>query len=211
LLSSLEHLGVKLEFLSFQNVTIATATLSWSGRDAGQKTTRSKFVVQSRVKGAGLLSISQLANKTVGSLDGILSGLLGLLDTNLDTVVLFVPGTEWRGIDLNNRVLDKSLGSHQLVIGGVVNNVKDTSLSGGDFRSPTEVSGIQAEGSVLQISTSDADNVDALRADFGVGSGSARFIKSLLLQVGLSATCMSSLMSTITRFFFDRPVPDLMF
>ncbi len=49
--------------------------------------------------------------------------LSSLLDTDLNTVVSLVPGTEWGGIYLDDGVLDKSLCSDQLVVGGIVNNV----------------------------------------------------------------------------------------
>jgi hypothetical protein len=46
--------------------------------------------------------------------------------------VLLVPSTERSSIDLDDRVLHKGLSSDQLVVGGVVYDIKDTSLSGND-------------------------------------------------------------------------------
>ena len=40
-----------------------------------------------------------------------------------------VPLPEWSGVDLDNTVLDQCLGSHQLVVGGVVDHVQDTCLA----------------------------------------------------------------------------------
>jgi len=44
----------------------------------------------------------------------------------------FVPGSEGSGIDLDDAVLHKGLGADQLIIGGVVYDIKDTGLLGGD-------------------------------------------------------------------------------
>jgi hypothetical protein len=148
------------------------------------------------------------------------SNTLGLLNTNLDTIVLFVPGLERSGINLDDGVLHQSLGTHQLVVGGVVHNIKDTSLVGGDyhnqvllrktvvkdkpnsavtFRSPGEVAGLKAKSTVLEVTTSHADNADSWYAKLGHGRGTTRLVESLLLQVGLAAATSSALVSTVTR------------
>lgn len=72
------------------------------------------MLVQSRVQSAGLLSFTNFALDVVG---GLVSSLLstsllsGLLDANLDTIVLLVPLLEWGRINLNDGVLDEGLGT----------------------------------------------------------------------------------------------------
>lgn len=137
LLSALEHLGVELKLLTLEDVAIDTAALARSGGNAGQQTTGGELLVKGRVKGAGLLALGSLSLDVVRRLlllSALSSGLLGssLLDTDLDTVVLLVPGLERSGIDLDDGVLHQGLGAHQLVVGGVVDDVQHTGLSGGD-------------------------------------------------------------------------------
>ena len=67
----LEHLGVKVQFLPFQNVTVAAAGLSGSGGDASQQTARAKGIVNGRVQCAGLLALRQLSLQTVRLLGGL--------------------------------------------------------------------------------------------------------------------------------------------
>jgi len=77
----------------------------------------------------GITSL-ELAKNVLGLLDvgGGLAVLLLLAD--LDTVVLLVPLTEWGGIDLDDAALHEGVGTQQLVIGGVVHNIKHTSALG---------------------------------------------------------------------------------
>jgi heptaprenylglyceryl phosphate synthase len=44
-----------------------------------------------------------------------------------------VPGSEGGGINLDDAVLHKGLGADQLVVGGVVYDIKNTGLLGGDY------------------------------------------------------------------------------
>ena len=44
--------------------------------------------------------------------------------------MLLVPLTEWGGIDLNDAALHEGVGTQQLVIGGVIHNIKHTSALG---------------------------------------------------------------------------------
>lgn len=137
LLSALELLDVEFELLALQDISITTATLARSGRHGGIQTTTGESLIQSRVQHAVLLSLLQLSLNVLGllnirsNLSGSGKGLLGsLLEADLDAVVLLIPGLERSGIDLDNGVLHQSLGAHQLVVGRVVNNIKDTRFSG---------------------------------------------------------------------------------
>lgn len=132
LLSSLEHLGVELKLLSFEDVAVRAAALSRARGDAGQQTARCEGVIKGGVQSASLLSLLQLAGEVVRvGLSGLIGNLLILLHTDLDAVVLLVPSTEGGGINLDDGILHQSLGANQLVIGGIVHNIQDTSLAGG--------------------------------------------------------------------------------
>lgn len=68
----------------------------------------------------------------------------------------------------NDGVLHKSLGSDQLVIGRIVDNIKNTCLARDSLRSPGEVTVVQSHRSELEISASASNHVDALGSDLGV-------------------------------------------
>ena len=59
----------------------------------------------------------------------------GLIKINFNS-----PLTERSSIDDNDSVLHEGLGSHQLVVASVVDNVDDTSLPGDSLTTPREVS-----------------------------------------------------------------------
>ena len=59
--------------------------------------------------------------------------------TETNGIVRFIPLTERSGINLDNSTLDKSVGTDQLVVGGVVNDSQDTSLARDAFGTPREV------------------------------------------------------------------------
>lgn len=63
---------------------------------------------------------------------GFGAGLIGLLDlllVQLNVVMLKIPLTEGGGVDLDDRVLDQSLGTDKLIVRRVVENVNDTCLA----------------------------------------------------------------------------------
>lgn len=53
-----------------------------------------------------------------------------LLATELQGVVVLVPASERRTVDEDDAVLHQRLGSHQLVVGGVVHHIDNTGLAG---------------------------------------------------------------------------------
>jgi len=91
------HTLIKVEFLSFQNVSVTSSGLSRSGSDFGIKTSRSELMVQGRFQSSIGLSLFELGGDLLGDggqIDGWLGGLslvLGLLESNLDSVVSLVP------------------------------------------------------------------------------------------------------------------------
>ena len=55
-----------------------------------------------------------------------------------------VPLTERRRVDGNDGVLDEGLGTHQLVVAGVVDGVDDASFTGDRLRTPREIARVQS-------------------------------------------------------------------
>lgn len=77
----------------------------------------------------------------------------------------FIPLAEWCGIDDNDGILYQCLGTDQFVVGCVVNDIDDTGLACGTFRGPSEVAGIQTEGTVLGVATTSTDIMDTVDAN----------------------------------------------
>lgn len=77
-------------------------------------------------------------------------------------VMCLVELFEWSGVDRNDCILHQCLGTNELVVRSVVDDVKDASLAGGSLRCPREVSCLETECSELAISTASADEVDAV-------------------------------------------------
>lgn len=64
-----------------------------------------------------------------------------------------VPLSERGGVNCDNSILHQSLGSDQLVVGGIVDDVDDTSLAGCAFGTPGEVASVQTQGPVFFVSS----------------------------------------------------------
>jgi hypothetical protein len=101
----------------------------------------------------------------------LLRDISTLLQAALDSIVSIIPSLEGMGVYENNSPLDQSLGTDQFVVGGIVGNIQDTDLSRADLGTPGEVSRIQSQGAVLEVSSSSTDAVDASLTDTGVGGG----------------------------------------
>ena len=103
---------------------------------------------------------------------------------------LLLPLPEGSGVNDHDGVLDKSLGSDPLVVGGVVHNVDDPGLAGDALGPPGEVPLVQTQGAVLlvawrkylyqagqknifikKLTATDAEGVDPLRRELGHGRG----------------------------------------
>lgn len=72
------------------------------------------------------------------------------------SVMRLVPLSEGRCVNSDDGVLNQSFGSHQLVVGRVVNNIDDTRLARSALRSPGKVACIQPQSSVLLVASSRA-------------------------------------------------------
>ena len=128
-------------------------------------------------------------------LDGTLGGLAG---TEGNGVVSLIPLTERSGIDLNDSVLHKSVGTNQLVVGRVVNNSNDTSLAGDGLRTPGEVTGIQAHGTELAVTTTGTNLVNTLGTQLGVGSLTTQLELSLLAILGALGSSSGALVAGVS-------------
>lgn len=116
------------------------------------------------------------------------------------------PLAEWGGIDLDDGALDESVRPDELVVGGVVNlqfareirsicscrtihaydayDSENPGLASGMFASPREVTSLQTKGTVLQVSSTDTNSMDALKAKLSTGWLAAELELSLLAVVG---------------------------
>lgn len=187
---------VEGQLLTLQDVTVTSTGLTWSRRDASVQFTSGKLVLNRVLDGGGSSSGSQLSLDLLGLLDLIL--VLGLLTQNL-TVVGLEPLSERSGIDLDNGGLGQGVGSHQLVVGRVVDDSGDSGLSGDTLRGPREVTGLESQSSELLVTTSGSDGVDSLSTDLGHGRLSTQLELSLLSELGSFGTSSRTLVTRVSR------------
>jgi len=201
LLLSLELLEVEIKFNTLNDVAIDAAGLAWAGGDAGVKTTRVELIGNLGINLAVLLARLKSSLDGVASLD-TLTGLIRffkLLLVELDVVLLEVPLSEGSGIDQDNGVLNESLGSDELVVGSVVNDIENTGLASHGLGTPGEVSVVVSQGTTLDVSTA-AAHVDALLGSkLGHSGHSTHFELSLFLVDRHAATRSSPLVSRVPR------------
>jgi len=120
-----KFLLIELELFSLQDVSVDSSGLTWSRTNASEQSSRVELVSDSLFNGSAFLSALELSLKVLGSLH-ILSGFFGLsnlLFVKFDIIVLEIPSSEWICVDLHNTVLDKSLGSDQFVVGGIIDDI----------------------------------------------------------------------------------------
>jgi len=203
-LLGLELPDVELKLFAFEDVSIGATDLTRAGGDGGEDTASLELLLQQGVDLGRLLAVVVFLLRLFGALlveKRLVS--LGKLDALLPAerrgVMRLVPLTERGGVDGNDGVLDESLGSHELVVAGVVYGVDDTRLASNRLRSPREVSGVQPKSSSLDVATPDSDQMDAVTADFGHRGRTTHFILSLLLVGGPLATGLPLLMPLCLR------------
>lgn len=134
--------------------------MSGSGADDGEESLLSELLSDLGVDNSGLLAF---LDSVLGALGLLLFDLevLGLLDVEVDVVLVEVPLGEGSGVDLYDAVSHEGIGSDQLVVGGVVDDVEDSGLARDCFGSPVEVAVLEAEGSELEVSSSDSHSANA--------------------------------------------------
>jgi len=203
-LLSLELPDVEFELFAFEDVPVGATDLTRAGGYGGEDTASLELLLQQGVNLGGFLAVVVFLLRLLGALlveKRLVS--LGKLDALLPAerrgVMRLVPLTERGGVDGNDGVLDESLGSHELVVAGVVYGVDDTRLASNRLRSPREVSGVQPKSSSLDVATPDSDQMDAVTADFGHRGRTTHFILSLLLVGGPLATGLPLLMPLCLR------------
>lgn len=138
-----------------------------------QQTSLHELLLEGRFDGGEFLSCFVLLHRILAALlgeriflaFGQLELLAVLLTSQRKQVVVFVELFEGCCIDGDDAVLHQGLGTNQLVVRGVVNNIEDASLACGSLRSPSEVAGFQAESTKLAVSTTGSHKVDALASD----------------------------------------------
>lgn len=68
-------------------------------------------------------------------------------------IVSLVPLSEWGSINLHNAGLDEGLGSDQLIVTGIVDDINDTCLSCNSLWSPGKVARVKTEGSIFLVAS----------------------------------------------------------
>ena len=132
LLLLVDLLVVEGELLILKNVTIGTTALAGARANTSHDLSRSELVNDLLLIDDGLLSLLELGNHGLAlafNLGEIIENDFTLTN-DLASVVLFEPGLEGGGIDGNNAALDNGVGTDKFVVGGIVDNVKNLSLSG---------------------------------------------------------------------------------
>lgn len=189
---------VEIQLRSLENVTISAAGLTRARGDDSQETTSTELGGELGVNGEVLLASSNLLLDRAGELDVLTLGVLqfsglserGTLNSllgELEVVVLLEIVTEGSSINEDNGVLHESLGTNQLVVGGVVDDIQNTGLVGGDLRTPGEVTSFETESTELVVSTTATDQVNALGTELGVSRRTTGLVLALLL-VGVTTT-----------------------
>ena len=136
LLLLVDLLVVEGELLILKNVTVGTTALSRARADTSHDLSRGELVNDLLLLDNGLLSLLELGNHGLAlalHLGQVIELQRALAD--LAGVVLLEPGLEGGSIDLDNASLHDGVGTHELVVGGVVHNVQDLSLGGESYKS----------------------------------------------------------------------------
>lgn len=184
----MQLLLVESQLLTLQDVTVTAAGLTRSAGDDGVQTTGLELLLNSGLdlagggEAGGLLLLDRVALlDLLGGLLALLGGL-GLLASAADglAVVGLVPLSEGGGVDLDNGAAGQGVCADQLVVGRVVGDGNDTGLAGAALGGPGEVTGVEAQGTVLVVTATSADGVDSLGTNLGVGTLAASLESALL-------------------------------
>jgi len=185
-LLGLELPDVELELFAFQDVTVGATNLTGARGDGGEDAPSLELFLQQRIDLGSLLTVLVLLLNLLGSLFvekrfvGF-SQFYALFPSDGQGVMRFVPLTERRRVDGDDGVLDEGLRPHQLVVAGVIDGIDDTRLAGDRLGSPREVTGVQSKSPPLDISSSYANQMNAISANFGHRRRATQLILSLLL------------------------------
>mmetsp|Transcript_82308 Transcript_82308/g.114260 ORF Transcript_82308/g.114260 Transcript_82308/m.114260 type:complete len:214 (+) Transcript_82308:55-696(+) len=194
---------VKVQFGSFQDVTIAASRLSGSTGDLGKETSGSKLLIQGCLQCSIRLSLLELGHdlrRLARHVHNFLDGLTtSLLDTNLDTVMGLIPRFEGMSINKDNGSLDQGLGTDQFVVGGIVGDIEDSNLASTNFGPPRKVATVQSQGPEFLVATAASNLMDPSLTNLGHGGRSTHFKLSLLAVFGPTASRLTTLVTSFTR------------
>ena len=192
LLLLVDLLVVERQLLVLQNVSVSTAALTGTRRDASQDLTRSQLVDHLLLLLQRVLQLLQLRQVRLAHALQLAQIVLGhlALRADLARVVLLEPRLEGGRIDRNDAALHDRVRTHQLVVGSVVHNVQDLGLGRERYKSqsltkitlsgPGERAGIQTDSTMLDVSTTAADQVNSLGSELGHGRLATHLELSLL-------------------------------
>lgn len=141
-----------------------------------------------------VLSLNAITDLLLYSFLG-LGGCLG----EVDSVVLLIPDSEWSGINGDDGVLDESLGSDQLVVGGIVKHVHNSGFAGDGLGSPGEITSFKAKSAEFKVATTSTNNIDLLGTQLCHCRRATKLELALLLVDVPAASGGAVLVSAIAR------------
>lgn len=149
-LGGTELTDVELELVALEDVTVGTAGLAGAGGDGGVETPGGELGLEQGVDLGVRLALFEAGEGLLGRLGlllgVLLEGLLALLGDG-DVVVLLVPLTERRGVDLDDGRLDEGVRSDKLVVGGVVDlDEKVSGMAGRKGQGKTKTDDVDQTG-----------------------------------------------------------------
>lgn len=180
-----ELLLVESELLTLENVAIAAAGLTGTAGNNSVQATSLELLLDGVLdlallgEAGSLLLLDRLALLLLVEGKGLALSLLASTANGL-AVVSLVPLTEGGGIDLDDGGAGQGVGTDEFVVRRVVRDTDDTGLAGAAFGGPGEVTGVEAEGTVLGVTTAGADGVNALGANTGARTLATSFESALL-------------------------------
>jgi hypothetical protein len=121
-----------------------------------------------------------------------------LLSAKWQGVVSLVPLSERRGVNLNYGTLGECLGTDELVVACIVDDIDYSRLASDALGAPRKVAVVETKSAVLFVATACSNRVYTLRAQSRVGRRSAQLELPLLSQLWTFATGGASLMPKIS-------------
>merc|ERR1719183_2509928 len=170
LLGLLELPLVEGKFFTLQNVTISAAALTRAGGNACKETSALELILQGLVQllaGSPVLLLCNHVPALLLTRFLFLGSLALCLFAQVHSVLLEVPLLERIAINLHNGVLQQGLRAHQLIAGGVVNDVENTHFLGAILRAPSVIAVIKAQSPVFHVASAATHRAHALVAQLG--------------------------------------------
>jgi len=198
--------AVEFQFFTLEQNSVCATTLSWTRSNSSVETTSLELFQHVRLKSRQFLAFDVLV---LGLLAQLLNGsefflffssqLLSLLLGQRNGIVAFIPSSERNSVDGDNHSLNKSLGSDKFVSRSAVGSVDDTGLASSSFRPPGEVSGIQTQSTILEISTTATDSVNTSSTNLSVGRRTTEFELTLLSHLHTLSARGTALVHRVAR------------